>query len=357
MAQAMQNQPNADENAGSRSLATFQRENPPVFKEIKKAVSYQKIRIFVDLVDSCRIYEEDNNAHYRVINEKRGKNQQSREKPYDAGKGKQRITHGHKTSGGDAPARIICFKCGRPGHKSNACTVDVKRCYRCGKTGHMSSDCKHKDVVCFNCGAEGHFDSQCQKPKKTAVGGKVFALSGTQTSSEDGLVREMVVELPAKGTVTTSLMCLDCPLSIFDRDFVVDFVCLPLVGLDVVLGMNWLKRNYVHINCFNNKVRFSSLKEEGVGLLTGKQLKQLMQDEAQMFSLMASLSFENQVRIDDLKVVREFYEVFPNDIPDVPPEREVEFTIDLVPVSFLGHVISGNQMFKVQAIGTQQNNM
>ncbi|XP_058775081.1 uncharacterized protein LOC131649334 [Vicia villosa] len=32
MAQAMQNQPNADENAGSRSLAAFQRENPPVFK-------------------------------------------------------------------------------------------------------------------------------------------------------------------------------------------------------------------------------------------------------------------------------------------------------------------------------------
>ena len=32
MAQALQNQLNADENAGSRSLATFQRENPPVFK-------------------------------------------------------------------------------------------------------------------------------------------------------------------------------------------------------------------------------------------------------------------------------------------------------------------------------------
>src|SRR3954463_751465 len=502
MAQAIQNQPNADESAGSRSLATFQRENPPVFKgtydpdgaldwlkeierifrvmdctptqkvrygthmlakeaddwwletrrrleahgeeitwiafrmeflrkyfpedvrgkkeieflklkqgnksvveyagkfgelakfyqyydgangefskcikfenglrpEIKKAVSYQKIRIFVDLVDSCRIYEEDNNAHYRVINEKRGKNQQSREKPYDAGKGKQRVAHGHKTSGGDAPARVVCFKCGRPGHKSDVCTADVKRCYRCGKTGHMSSACKHKDVVCFNCGAEGHIDSQCQKPKKTIVGGKVFALSGTQTSSEDGLVRgtcfinsiplitiidtgathcfiaadcvkrlgltlsamngEMVVELPAKGTVTTSLMCLNCPQSIFDRDFVVDFVCLPLVGLDVVLGMNWLKRNYVHINCFNNTVRFSSLEEEGVGLLTGKQLKQLMQEEAQMFSLMASLSFENQVRIDELKVVREFSEVFPDDIPDVPLEREVEFTIDLVP--------------------------
>ena len=32
MAHAMENQPNADGNAGSRSLATFQRENPPMFK-------------------------------------------------------------------------------------------------------------------------------------------------------------------------------------------------------------------------------------------------------------------------------------------------------------------------------------
>ena len=32
MAHAMENQPNADGNAGSRSLATFQRENPPTFK-------------------------------------------------------------------------------------------------------------------------------------------------------------------------------------------------------------------------------------------------------------------------------------------------------------------------------------
>ena len=32
MAHVMENQPNADENVGSRSLATFQRENPPTFK-------------------------------------------------------------------------------------------------------------------------------------------------------------------------------------------------------------------------------------------------------------------------------------------------------------------------------------
>ncbi|XP_058783569.1 uncharacterized protein LOC131658274 [Vicia villosa] len=381
MAQAMQNQPNANENAGSRSLVTFQRENPPVFKgthdpdgaldwlkelerifrvmdctpaqkvrygthilakeaddwwlemlarlefsgeevtwnvfrreflrkyypedvrgkkeiefleltqgnksvteyaakftelikfyphfdgegaefskcikfqnglrsEIKKAVGYQKIRLFSDLVDSCRIFEEDSNAHHKMVSDRRGKNQQSRGKPYHAGKGKQRVTHGQRSSGGDAPSRIVCFKCGQPGHKNNACTADARKCFRCGKLGHAMSDCKQKDMVCFTCGEEGHIGSQCPK-KKAQSGGKVFALAGTPRASGDRLIR------------------------------------------DVILGMNWLEYNYVHINYFNKSLRFSSPEEEGVGLLNGKQLSQLMQDEAQMFSLMASLSFEN----------------------------------------------------------------
>jgi len=143
---------------------------------------------------------------------------------------------------------------------------------------------------------------------------------------------EMVVETPAKGSVTTSLVCLKCPLSMFGRDFEVDLVCLPLSGMDVILGMNWLEHNHVHINCFSKSVYFSSTEEESeVEFLSTKQLKQLERDEILMFSLMASLSVENQAVIDKLQVVCEFPEVFPDEIPDVPPEREVEFSIDLVP--------------------------
>jgi len=143
---------------------------------------------------------------------------------------------------------------------------------------------------------------------------------------------EMVVETPAKGSVTTSLVCLKCPLSMFGRDFEIDLVCLPLSGMDVILGMNWLEYNHVHINCFSKSVYFSSAEEESeVEFLTTMQLKQLARDGIPMFPLMTSLSVENQVVIDKLQVVCEFLEVFPDEIPEVPPEREVEFSIDLVP--------------------------
>src|ERR1051325_2164383 len=96
--------------------------------------------------------------------------------------------------GGDAHASIVCYKCGKPGHKSNVCRNDGKakenevRCFRCGETGHVIRDCKHRDVVCFNCGEGGHTSPQCKKPKKAQGAGKVFALSGAPTANEDGLV-------------------------------------------------------------------------------------------------------------------------------------------------------------------------
>jgi len=76
--------------------------------------------------------------------------------------------------------------------------------------------------------------------------------------------------------VTISLVCLNCPLSMFGRDFEMDLVCLPLSSMDVILGMNWLEYNHVLINCFSKTVRFSSIEEEsGAEFLSTKKLKQL----------------------------------------------------------------------------------
>lgn len=102
--------------------------------DIKKAIGYQKIRNFSDLVSSCRIYEEDTKAHYKVMSERRGKGQQSRLKPYSApaDKGKQRLNDERRPKRRDAPTDIVCFKCGEKGHKINVCDREKKKCFRCG---------------------------------------------------------------------------------------------------------------------------------------------------------------------------------------------------------------------------------
>ncbi|XP_050895582.1 uncharacterized protein LOC127102225 [Lathyrus oleraceus] len=61
------------------------------------------------------------------------------------------------------------------------------------------------------------------------------------------------------------------------------------------------------------------------------QLEELLKDEAQVFVMFASLKAESKAKIDEFPVVCHFPEVFPDDINDPPPEREVEFSIDLIP--------------------------
>ncbi|MCI78341.1 enzymatic polyprotein-like, partial [Trifolium medium] len=52
-------------------------------------------------------------------------------------------------------------------------------------------------------------------------------------------------------------------------------------------------------------------------------------DHAELFAVFASLKLESKVKVEELLVVCEFPGVFSRDVSDVPPEREVEFTIDL----------------------------
>ena len=59
--------------------------------------------------------------------------------------------------------------------------------------------------------------------------------------------------------------------------------------------------------------------------MSARQLNELVRDEARVFALFASLSVETQLLIEELPVVSEFPEVFPDEIPDVPPKREIEF--------------------------------
>ncbi|XP_050877099.1 uncharacterized protein LOC127080853 [Lathyrus oleraceus] len=91
--------------------------------EIKQDISYQEIHRFPTLVNKCRIYDEDYKdrpAHYKSVNERKGKNQFSG-KLYStpADKGKQRTTDEKKPSRGVTPASAKCFKCGELGHHAN----------------------------------------------------------------------------------------------------------------------------------------------------------------------------------------------------------------------------------------------
>ncbi|MCH95950.1 cellular nucleic acid-binding protein, partial [Trifolium medium] len=142
----------------------------------------------------------------------------------------------------------------------------------------------------------------------------------------------MVIDTPANGSVTTTMVCVNCHLTIYGKHFGMDLVCIPLSKLDVFLGMNWLEFNRVYINCCDKTVMFPKPEESlNPRFMNVGQVETSLKESAQMFMMFASLKMEGESGIVELHVVCEFPCVFLDDVTDLPPEREVEFAIELVP--------------------------
>jgi len=270
------------------------------------------------------------------------------------------------------------------GSKPNTFPTQIT-CYKCGKPGHISSNYPDKGMIYFNCRQMGHIQRDCPYPKKEHNGGglndqtghlkatgRVFTLNGAKASKSKDLIqgkcfinripllvlfdsgathsfisylcvgklklsvsflnKDMVVETPTSGSMLTSNVCLNCPVEISGRTFVIDLICLPFSQIDVILGMNWLSSNHVLLNCFNKTVVFdgSGVSKDMIFISTNQVVTSLKED-SQVYMILSNLEIKTKVSMCDLPVVREFPEVFPEDISGLPPKREIEFSIDLVP--------------------------
>ena len=142
------------------------------------------------------------------------------------------------------------------------------------------------------------------------------------------LNKDLVVETPTSGSMLTSNVCLNCLVEISCRTFFIDLICLPLIQIDVIMGMDWLSSNHVLLNCFDKTVAFddSGVRKDRMFIFSNQVMTSLKED-AQVYMILSNLEVETKVSMCDLPIVKEF----PEDISNLPPEREIKFSIDLVP--------------------------
>ena len=144
----------------------------------------------------------------------------------------------------------------------------------------------------------------------------------------------LFVSTPGNDPIVTFRACWNCPIVVEGRSSVVNLFCLPLVGLEIILGMDWLSANQVLIDCHRKTIVFgqaTEVQDADLMFLTANQVETSMREGDLGFLMMMCLKEESEQKIEELPVIRDFSEVFPDEIPGVPPLREVEFTIDLVP--------------------------
>ncbi|GJS30992.1 putative reverse transcriptase domain-containing protein [Tanacetum coccineum] len=135
---------------------------------------------------------------------------------------------------------------------------------------------------------------------------------------------------------------LDYKLNLTDKLFDIDLILIELKSFDVVIGMDWLNKVQAKINCLE-KVLKISLEGRKTLIVQGEKpvrdlkivsaIKMRKYLEKECFAFLAHVVEKDpKVKlIQDILVVRDCPEVFPEDLPKLPPTRQIEFQIDLIP--------------------------
>nr|CAH66095.1 OSIGBa0114I04.2 [Oryza sativa] len=225
-----------------------------------------------------------------------------------------------------------------------------------------------KPVVCFNCGDPGHYADKCPKPRRVKVvpaqsnstvpaskarvnhvaaaeaqdapdvilgtfpvnsvpatvlfdSGAThsflsMSFAGNHGMEVEDLRRPLMVSTPSNQALSLQ-RSPSVRIEIQGVPFLANLILLESKDLDVILGMDWLARHKGVIDCANRKVT-----------LTSNDGRVVTVHALSSESLRSSL---NQITLEEIPVVREYPDVFPDDLPGMPPKRDIEFRIDLVP--------------------------
>jgi len=121
------------------------------------------------------------------------------------------------------------------------------------------------------------------------------------------------------GDIKCQLGCLRVRINLSGVEFLADLVVLRSKGIDVILGMDWLRRHNGLIGCTDKVGHLTN--PEGVRVTCHTRGSG---SDPMVFSMEAK-------SLEEVPVVNEYPDVFPEELPGMPPNRDIEFVIDLVP--------------------------
>ncbi|KAH0654435.1 hypothetical protein KY290_032963 [Solanum tuberosum] len=263
----------------------------------------------------------------------------------------------------------------RPGHSQGSVAQGGNwepACARCGRT--HPGKCRDSSTGCFKCGKEGYFMKEYPKNRQVAppdraaprrdtsgTGGganQLYVITGRQEQENSpdvviGMIKVFTLDVyalldpgaslsfvtpyvanifdvlpeklcepfcvstPVGESILAERVYRDCVISINHKNTMADLIELDMIDFDVIQGMDWLHACYASIDCRFRVVRFQIPNEL-------------------VIKWTSSSSVPNGRFISYLKAMKlvskgKFLEVFADDLPGVPPEREIDFGIDILP--------------------------
>ncbi|GJW24140.1 putative reverse transcriptase domain-containing protein [Tanacetum coccineum] len=247
-------------------------------------------------------------------------------------------------------------------HHEGLCTI---RCRNCKKVRHLTRDCRaavapitQRDIVgnmpgviCYERRRPEHFRKDCPKLRnqfcRNQTRHKNGNKTGNQTRGNEATAKAYAIggggTNPDSNVVTGTFLLNNCYASMLfdsgaDRSFVsstfsalldvapstldtshlfdIDLMPVELGSFDVIIGDNCDGRSKLNIiSC----MRTQKYIEKGCQVYLAQVTSKKAEDKSE------------EKRLEDVPIVQEFLEVFPEDLPGLPPARQVKFQIDLVP--------------------------
>nr|GEX62536.1 hypothetical protein [Tanacetum cinerariifolium] len=242
----------------------------------------------------------------------------------------------------DRPCRPKCTNCKRNVHIARDCrsrAANTNNNNNNNNYNNQRATTAYQGVpTCFECGAQGG------NPDANVVTGS-FLLNNHCTSilfdtgADKSFVSTAFRLIPLYGVALT--------LNFLNHPFNIDLIPVELGSFDVIIGMDWLKTYHAVIVCDEKIVRVPFRNETLIIRCNksnnGTQLNIISCTKTQKYLLkgypvfLANITTKTikdksgEERLEYLPIVRDFFEVFPEDLPGLPLTRQVEFQIYLIP--------------------------
>ncbi|XP_075521434.1 uncharacterized protein LOC142554655 [Primulina tabacum] len=240
---------------------------------------------------------------------------------------------------------------------TRTCMYGSGKCFKCGGTGHLLKDCPQgtlptQGIVFALHAAEENPGTMLLTDRCSNLSGRIF-IGGASTNAliDSGATHSFISEtfansievkmigsdvaysvvVPSGKEMAATSVVRDIDLELHGNLVYADLIVLPMLEFDIILGMDWLHKNRVLIDFQRRSVLVRPLGREQ---FLFEPDRKLMHRGCRAFiaTIISVLEVPSQ-SVADVPVVRDFSDVFLDDVSGRPPVREVEFSIDLMPES------------------------
>ncbi|KAL0539922.1 hypothetical protein IC582_024143 [Cucumis melo] len=272
-------------------------------------------------------------------------------------------------AGEAARGKPLCTTCGK--HHLGRCLFGTRTCFKCRQEGHTADRCPLRLTgIAQNQGAGAPHQGRVFATNRTEAEKAGTVVTGTlpvlghyalvlfDSGSSHSFISSAFVSHArleveplhhVLSVSTPSGECMlwrekvnACQIEIAGHVIEVTLIVLDMLDFDVILGMDWLAANHASIDCSRKEVTFNppsmaSFKFKGGGSKSLPQVISAIRASKLLsqgtWGILASVvdTREVDVSLSSEPVVRDYPDVFPEELPGLPPHREVEFAIELEP--------------------------